>query len=223
MDANGGGKSNVVIGIAATLKNQLLLLPIRVYSRPLAVSCDFPPEPRFGHAPLSFYCPRRNIQDLTDFFVGQAAKEAQFDDLALARIEGEEIFQRVVERDQIDAPFRGRRERFVEREFVATASAFFRAMGASVIHEDATHHLGGDSEKMGPVLPGGGALIDEAQIRFVDETGGLQRMIRAFPLQILAGEPAQFFIDERHQSGGRFAVTSAPIDQHASYVFACRR
>jgi hypothetical protein len=66
-------------------------------------------------------------------------------------------------------------------------------------------------------------LIDEPQIGFVDKAGRLQGVIGAFALQILAGEPAQFFIDEWHQPCGRFAVASAPIDKHASHVFACWR
>src|SRR5450432_4138385 len=66
--------------------------------RIVLLSRDFPPEPRFRYAPFSFHCPRRDIQHFGDLFVGQTAEEAQFDDLALAWIEREKIFQRIVER-----------------------------------------------------------------------------------------------------------------------------
>ncbi len=79
-------------------------------------------------------------------------------------------------------------------------------MGSGIIHEDATHHLRGDAEEMGAVLPGGGALIDQPQIRFVDEAGRLQGVIGAFSLEILARELAQFFVDERHQASRRFRI-----------------
>ena len=181
-----------------------------------------PPQPRFRDSPFPFHCPRRNIQHLADFFVSQAAEEAEFNDLTLARIQREKILQGIVERDQIDAPLRGRRERFVEGKLVPSASAFFRAMGPSIVHENAPHDLGGHTEKMGAVLPRGGALIDEAQISFMDEAGRLQGVVRAFSLQILAGELAQFFVDERHEASRCLAVASAPIDKHASHVCACR-
>jgi hypothetical protein len=102
MDANGEKKKNAVMEIGKAHGNPPPL--IRVHSRPFAVSCDLPPEPRLGHAPFSFHGPRRNRQDLSDFFVRQTAKEAQLDDLALARIEGKEILERIVKRHQIDAP-----------------------------------------------------------------------------------------------------------------------
>ena len=168
-------------------------------------SHDFPPQPRFRHSPFAFHRARRSIQHLADFFIRQATEEAQFDDLALARIEREEIFQRIVERDQINTPFRGRRERFVESKLVPAAPALFRAMGSGIVDEDATHDLRGDAEEVGAILPGGGALVDQPQIGFVDKAGRLQRVIRAFSLQISAGELAQFFVDQRHQAGGGFA------------------
>src|SRR5205085_9464736 len=94
--------------------------------RIVVLGYDFPPEPRFRHPPFSLYGPRRNIQDLADFFVRQATEEAQLDDLALARIEGEEVLERIIERDQIDAPFGGRCKHFVEGELIPAAAALFR-------------------------------------------------------------------------------------------------
>src|SRR6202011_1154013 len=165
-------------------------------------SHDLPPQPRFGKSPFSFHSPRRNIQHFADFFVGQATEEAEFDDLTLARIEREKILQRVVECDQIDLAFHGRRERFIKGKLVPAAAALFSAMGSSIIDEDASHDLCSDAEKVGTVLPGVGVLIDEPQISFVDKTGRLQRVIRAFSLQISAGERGEFVVDEWDQAGG---------------------
>ena len=96
-------------------------------------------------------------------------------------------------------------------------------MGPRVINQNAPHHLRGDAEEVSAVLPRRGALIDEPQIGFVDETGSLQGVIRAFSLQVLAGELAQFFVNERHQAGGCFGIALAPIDQHLGDLLSGRR
>jgi len=88
-----------------------------------------------------------------------------------------------------------------------------------VVYQDPAHQLGGHREKVGAVLPRGGALIDQAQICFVDEAGGLQSVIVPFPLKILPGELAQFFVDQGHQPRGRLPIAAAPIDEHSRNRF----
>jgi hypothetical protein len=49
-------------------------------------------------------------------------------------------------------------------------------MPACMIHENAPHHLRRDTEKLRPILPGDAVLIDQPQVRFVNECGRLQGM-----------------------------------------------
>jgi hypothetical protein len=51
-------------------------------------------------------------------------------------------------------------------------------------------------------------LADEAQIRFVDERRGVERLARLLTSKVRRGEPAQFIVDQRKQlrRGVRIAV-----------------
>ena len=65
---------------------------------------------------------------------------------------------------------------------------------------------------MGPVFPGR-VLLDEAEIRFVDEGCGLQGVVRTFLVQVAGREAAQFVVDERHQLRKSNRVAAAPTLQ----------
>ena len=92
-------------------------------------------------------------------------------------------------------------------------------MLARVIDEYAPHQLGGNAEEMGAILPSGVSLIDELQIRLVDERGWLQRVTGTFAAQIVTRETAQFVVNQRHQFLERRLVAVAPIDEQLGYAF----
>ena len=49
-----------------------------------------------------------------------------------------------------------------------------------MIHQDAAHERGGHGEEVGPVPPLDPALIDDLQVRFVDERTGAKARLRLF-------------------------------------------
>jgi hypothetical protein len=91
-----------------------------------------------------------------------------------------------------------------------------------MIHENAAHELGGDAEKLRPVLPLDAGLIHHPQIRFMHESGGLKGMVASLPLQVLAGETAQFLVNQRHQLLGRFLITRAPPAEKFRHIWRGR-
>ena len=67
---------------------------------------------------------------------------------------------------------------------------------------------------MGAVVAGDPRRIHQAQVRLVDERGGLNggsgRRLRA---QAGMGQAVQFAVDERDEAGERFLVASLPGDE----------
>ena len=90
-----------------------------------------------------------------------------------------------------------------------------------VIHQDPPHELGGDTEKLGAVLPLDPALVHHSQIRFVNEGGRLKGMIATLPLEMTPGQAAQFLVNQRHQLLGRFLVAGAPPTEKRGHVWLC--
>ena len=73
---------------------------------------------------------------------------------------------------------------------------------------------------MGAILPLGVSLIDEPEIRLVDECSRLERVVGAFAAQIVTREPAQFVVNQRHQFLERRLVALAPVDQKLCYALS---
>ena len=68
-------------------------------------------------------------------------------------------FKRVVEGDEFSTTFDGAIYVFIQGEFLKILATLFRVVLARVVDEQATHYLGGNSKKMGPVLPINSRLI----------------------------------------------------------------
>src|SRR5262249_40443708 len=77
-----------------------------------------------------------------------------------------------------------------EWHFPSAATALRGVVRARMIHQDSPHDTGGDREELSPVLPPNAPEIDEAQIGFVYEPGGSQRVIRPLGRQPPPRPPA---------------------------------
>ena len=69
---------------------------------------------------------------------------------------------------------------------------------AGVIDQNTPHRLGGDRKKLAAIFPIDGVLAGEPQIRFVNE-GGRRERFGVLVTQQIAGDAAQFVIDDRQQ------------------------
>jgi len=86
-------------------------------------------------------------------------------------------------------------------------------MLARVVDQDAPHHLRGDAEELRAALPGDAILPDQPEVRFVDQCGGLQRVVRPLAAEVRHGAPSQFPVDEREQIVARLKVSVTPRPQ----------
>lgn len=64
---------------------------------------------------------------------------------------------------------------------------------------------------MGPALPDWLRIIDQPQVNFVDNGGGLQGVSGALPAHVMMGEAVQFGLHEREQLPQRSLISVAPI------------
>jgi hypothetical protein len=80
------------------------------------------------------------------------------------------------------------------------------AFATRVVNEYAAHCLGGRGKKMGAAMPLHIVFTREPQPRFMDQRGGLQRLVELFAGHLVGGELAQFVIDQRQQFIRRFGV-----------------
>ena len=81
---------------------------------------------------------------------------------------------------------------------------------ARVVDEDASHQLRGDAVEVRAVLPADVLLVYQPEVGFVNQRGGLQCVAGALPADVLAGQPAQLPVDQRHQRVERRPVAVAP-------------
>ena len=86
-------------------------------------------------------------------------------------------------------------------------------MLARVVDQDAPHHLRGDAEELRATLPGDAILSCQPEVRFVDQRGGLQRVVRPFAAKVRRGSPSQFTVDEREQAVARLKISATPRPQ----------
>jgi len=66
-----------------------------------------------------------------------------------------------------------------------------------MVHQDPPHEVPRDSDEVRAVLPVHELAVNQAQVNLIDERGGLERMRRALPGHVMAGQTAQLVIDDR--------------------------
>ncbi len=106
------------------------------------------------------------------------------DDGALLRVDGRQAGEGVVERDQIHDLLFKQTKVFVKR-YLVPATSLGGMMSSRVINEDSPHQIGRDAEKMGPALPADVCLAHQPEVRLVNESRGLKRMIRPLAAPLL--------------------------------------
>src|SRR6266496_3834580 len=89
-----------------------------------------------------------------------------------------------------------------------------------MVNHDAPHQLRGCRDKVAPALPDRLRIIDQPQIGFVENGGGLQGMAGALPAHVMVGEPVQFRLHQREQLLERSLVSAAPVAEELSDLLA---
>ena len=132
-------------------------------------------KPTFGFDPIAAHGAGSDRQRVRGFFFGQAAEEATLDNTAQTLVDLSQSLQRVVEGDQHFRPFVGHERRVAEGLVIQwkrcrESATLLRLMPPGVVDEDAAHHSRSDGEEVRPIGPLRTRLINEFEIRLVNES-----------------------------------------------------
>ena len=98
------------------------------------------------------------------------------------------------------------------------AAMTHRVLAACLLNEDAAHGLGGGTEEMSPAREVWIRFAHQPQPGFMDERGGLQRLVGRFIGHFRRRELAQLLIDQRQQSIGGLGIAVLNGLQNAGNV-----
>lgn len=166
--------------------------------------------------PIAFDGGGGEVEDLGGFFNGEAAEVAQFDE---AGFSGETLFELVESAVEVDEGSRiewggrggGGLGDFTQGE-IETGSALGGGGGTGMVDEDAADEVCGDREEMGAVLEVGVALIDQTEVGFVNELGGLDELPAFFAGQMTACNGAKFVVNDRDEPVECAGIAFAPLN-----------
>lgn len=85
------------------------------------------------------------------------------------------------------------------------------AAGACVVNKNLAHEPGGDADEVGAIFGVERPLVAQAQIGFVNESRGLERVTRALALEVIMGHGAEFAVHERNQDLQGVLVAGTPL------------
>ena len=89
----------------------------------------------------------------------------------------------------------------------------FYARPPRVLDDQATHRHGRDREEHGALALRDPVLVDEPEIRLVDDLRRGQRVVRLRRAQLPVGDPPEVVVDERKESVERLAVAAGGIQE----------
>src|SRR6478736_7508770 len=89
-----------------------------------------------------------------------------------------------------------------------------------MVNHDAPHQLRGHCDKVAPALPDRLRIIDQPQVGFVENGGGLLGMPGALTAHVMVSESMQFGLHQWEQLLQRSRVSAAPVAH--SWVTSCR-
>ena len=153
-------------------------------------------KPGFGSPPVTFDGRGSYAHNVCRLFDREAAKVPQLNHARFLFVEGRQGFQRVVERDELGAPFDGAVYVFIQGKLLEILPAFFRVVFARMIHQQPAHYLGCNAEEVSPVLPVHSRLVDQTQVSFMNQGSRLQGVINAFTSQIIRCKFSQLIVDD---------------------------
>ena len=96
--------------------------------------------------------------------------------------------------------------------------AAFGIVAARVVDEDAAHRLSRNGEEMGAVLPVHALVIDQPQVRFVDQRRRLQAVAGTLAPHVPVRQTTELVVDDRHQEGERTLIPVAPRSEKRADV-----
>jgi hypothetical protein len=103
-------------------------------------------------------------------------------------------------------------------EFHSAASIpLYGAARSCMIDQNLSHYMGSDPQEVCAAGNLSGFLTDEAQIRFVNQSGALQSVVVPLATELTLCEPVQFLVHDRDQGLQCRGVTRLPPGQQRCY------
>lgn len=119
--------------------------------------------------------------------------------MGLAGVHCFKVAQSIIYCRDIDGAVVTKIEGRIQLQFRCATTALLGLSGDRVIRENPSHHPGSDGEKLEAIAPINGLLIEQPQIRFVDERRGLEGVIRPLAPQIIRGQLPQLIVNGRQR------------------------
>ena len=209
------------------LRRRTIQAPIAAaYRRVSSVRCPSavrPASSRYNQA-LALFQSRITVtgdtlQDFGGLFDAQPAEEAHLHHLRFARVPcSRQRGQRVVEGHEVTRSDRRRRRRRHRARHAATSAPRLSVVAPRVLHEDTAHGLRRDGKEVGAILPLHARVVDQAQVRFVDEGRGLEAVPGALAPHVAAGEAVELGVHDGGQLGEGALVPFGPRAQQRTDV-----
>ena len=186
----------------------------------MVVIPEFRLEPGAGIGPGEVGGPGRDAKHRRSLRDRHAGEVPEPDQLGRSGVDIRQLPEHLVEGEQVAGVFVGflsGNEIEVERHAGSASSVLDSTLATGVLDQNPPHRLGGDGEEVAAAVPRLANLgPDDAQIRFVNQHRGLERLPRTLPSQSLCGEPSQFVVDQREQVVGRLLFAATECIQDSS-------
>ena len=179
---------------------------------------EAPIQPCARDLPVAFNRRARGALDIRDVFEREAAEEAQLHDPALSGIERRELGECGVEIEEVDVWWVVSRDGFVEHDAGKSARSLGHLAAPGMLHQDAAHHLGSQSEEVRSILPVGVALADQPKIRLVDQGSGLKDVPGTLAPKPSRRPAAKLLVHYRDELVPRGEIASAPCVEQSGHV-----
>jgi len=98
-----------------------------------------------------------------------------------------------------------------------TSSAAQSAARARSVDQDAPDGARRRTEKVRATVPSAIRVAAQAQVRFVHERGGLQRLAGRLAAQVTVGEPSQFGVHQRKELIGRAPIAALRLREQVGH------
>ena len=175
-------------------------------------------QPGARDLPVALDRRARGALGVRDVVEGQPAEKSQLHHAALARIERRQLGQRRVQIEEVDVWRVVVRDGAVERQARPSAGPFGHLAPPGVIYQDPAHHLGRQGEEMRSILPIGVPLVDESEVRLVDQRRRLQQVPRLFVPESGRRPAAQLLVDDGDERVTRGEIPSAPRVEQSRHI-----
>ena len=146
----------------------------------------------------------------------------QLDQPGLLRVERGQLVQGVVHRQHVDRALVAGDQSLVQRHAVDVAAPLLRGAGPRRLDQDLSHRHGGDADHLGARPPVLLPVLQQSDVRLVDERRRLQGERPPLAAEVPARQPPQLVVDQRHQLGERRAVLPADTLGQRAHAVAGR-